>query len=226
MHRLPLLLSFCCVALAAAAAAPDYLRTAIEGLHSDAPRGWAYTLTTTRENESTVERYDPSRPKGGEWTLLRTNGRAPTAEEIERYLRYKASNAPVTKRGTFERGDLDIESAQLLREDAEQAEFRLNFRHDVKEPVLSHVVLDMRVRKEPAAAESCVLRLAEPFSPALGMRMQELTVTITFSPPSAETPALPREVVSHFRGRLFLLLPLAEDLRVEYSDFARVTPAR
>jgi hypothetical protein len=214
------------IAACAGAAAPDYLRAAIDGLNSDAPRGWAYTLTTTRENESTVERFDPSRPKGGEWSLLRTQGRAPSAEEIERYLRYKASNAPVTKRGTFERGDLDLDSASLLWEDGARAEFRLKFRSDVKEPVLSHVILDVSVRKSPAVVESCVLRLAEPFSPALGMRMQELTVTIAFNPPSAEVPALPREVVSHFRGRLFLLLPLAEDLRVQYSDFERVTPSR
>lgn len=211
----------CSLALVARAAPPDYLREAISRMNSDAPRGWAYTLTTTRQDDTTVERYDPSRPKGGEWTLVQTNGRAPTAEEVERYVRYKASHAPTAQRGTFERGDLDIESAEFLREDAERAEFRLRFRGDVSEPVLAHVVLELKVRKQPAAVEESVLRLARPFNPALGVRMQALVVTTTFSAPTADAPALPREVTSHFRGRMFLLVPIEEDLRVVYSDFAR-----
>lgn len=222
LRRLAGLAMFALVALATRAAPPDYLREAVSRMNSDTPRGWAYTLTTTRKDDTTVERYDPSRPKGGEWTLMQTNGRAPTAEEIERYLRYKASHTPPAQRGTFERGDLDIESAELLREDAELAEFRLRFRGDVSEPVLAHVVLELKVRKQPATVEESVLRLARPFNPALGVRMQELVVTTTFSAPTAESPALPREVTSHFRGRMFLLVPIEEDLRVVYADFARV----
>ncbi|MBA3849106.1 MAG: hypothetical protein C0502_03820 [Opitutus sp.] len=227
MRFLATLGGFCFATLVAAGAgAPDYLRAAINNLSSDAPRGWAYTLTTTREKETTAERFDPSKPQGGEWTLLSTNGRPPSAGEITRYLRYKSSNTPVAKRGTFERGELDIDSAQLLREDDTHAEFRMRFRGDVSEPVLPHVVLEARVQKSTASVESCVLRLVEPFSPALGMRMNELTVTMKFTPPRPDLPALPLEVSSHFRGRLFLVIPVAEDLRVVFSDFARLAPAK
>lgn len=204
------------------AAVPAYLRQAIARYHPDAPSGWAFTLTTTRDGKTSRERFDPSRPKGGEWTLLETEGRAPTAQEIERYGRYKASNTPTTNRATFERGDLDLEGASLLREDETHAEFRLKFRESTNQPLLTHVVLDLKVRKATASVESSVLRLFEPFSPALGVRMNSLLVTTTHSAPGADAPSLPQEIVSQFRGRMFFLIPLDEDLRVAYSDFTRV----
>ena len=212
--------------LAGLAGIPDYFREAVSRFHPEAPKGWAYTLTTTRSHETSSERFDPSRPKGGEWTLLALNGREPTAPERESYLRYKKSNAPATARATFERGDLAIESAELLREDAERAVFRVRFRDDAGQPLLAHVVLELTVRKEPASVERSVLRLFEAFSPALGVRMQELVVTTTHRPPEPGRPSLPQEVTSRFRGRMFFLVGIEEDLRVAYSDFARVSPER
>lgn len=210
------------LAVSAAAAVPDYLREAVARFHPEAPRGWAYTLTTTRSNETSVERFDPSRPAGGEWSLTAINGQAPTAGERERYVRYKKSNAPATARATFERGDLDLEGAQLIREDAERAEFRLRFRPDAGQPLLAHVVLEVAVRKSPAWIERSTMKLFEPFSPALGVRMGELEVVTLHSPPGDGRPALPREVTSRFRGRMFFLVSIEENLRVAYSEFAPV----
>lgn len=208
--------------LAALAAIPDYFREAVSRYHPEAPKGWAYTLTTTRSNETARERFDPSKPKDGEWTLLALNGREPTAQERESYIRYKKSNAPATARATFERGDLALESAELVREDAERAVFRVRFRDDAGQPLLAHVMLELTVRKSPAAIEQSVLRLFEPFSPALGVRMNELEVTTIHHPPAEGLPSLPQEVTSRFRGRMFFLVGIEEDLRVVYSDFARV----
>jgi hypothetical protein len=225
--RLRLLLClFLLPALAIAAEAPALLNEALARFTSDAPRGWAYTLTTTRGGETSVERYDPSRPKGGEWTLLQRDGRAATADEIERYLRYKASSTPPTARATFEKGDLDRGTFTLVREDATTAEFRGRFREDLKEPLLSHLFLDLKIEKQPVAVQSFTLRLAGPFSPALGVKMTELEVSMEFSPPTEDRPSLPRASRSRFRGRLFFFKSIEEDLRIAYSDFTRVVPQR
>lgn len=211
---------------ASAAELPAFFNDALAQFTSDAPRGWAYTLTTTRGDETSVERYDPSRPKGGEWTLLQRNGRAPTANEIERYLRYKASSTPPTARATFEKGDLDRGTFTVLREDAATAEFRGRFREDLKEPLLAHLVLDLKLAKQPPAVQAFTMRLAGPFSPALGVKMTELEVSMEFAPPTDDRPSLPRESRSRFRGRLFFFKSIEEDLRIVYSDFVRVVPLR
>lgn len=220
-------LTFCLLAAAAAAAElPAYFNEALARFTSDAPRGWAYTLTTTRDGDTSVERYDPSRPKGGEWTLRRRNGRDATAEEIERYLRYKASSTPPTARATFEKGDLDRDTFELVREDATTAVFRGRFREDLKEPLLAHLVLDLQIAKADPAVQSFTMRLIAPFTPALGVKMNELEVAMEFSPPTADQPSLPLASRSRFRGRLFFLKAIEEDLRITYSDFTRVVPHR
>jgi len=226
MRSWPAFLFLVLPGFAFAAELPVYFSAALAQFTSDAPRGWAYTLTTARGGETSVERFDPSRPKGGEWTLLQRDGRAPTAEEIERYLRYKASSTPPTARATFEKGDLDRGSFTLLREDAATAEFRGRFREDLKEPLLAHLVLDLKFTKQPASVQAFTLRLVGPFSPAIGVKMTELEVTMEFSPPAEGRPSLPRESRSRFRGRLFFFKSIEEDLRIAYSDFVRVVPQR
>jgi len=210
------------LAVASVETPPAYLRQALARFHSDAPRGWAYTLTTQRGNDTSVERYDPSRPKGGEWSLLRNNDREPTADELQRYLRYKASNAPSTSRASFEKGDIDPHSFELLREDDTRAVFRGRLRKDTQEPLLTHVILELTVLKTEARIEEAKLQLAEPFSPALGVRMQELVLTMSFQEAPEGSETLPRTAHSRFRGRMFFLVPIEEELRIIYSDFERV----
>lgn len=225
MHACLLLASLLFAGAAGAAELPAYFSAALARFSSDAPGGWAYTLTTTQGENVSVERFDPSRPKGGEWSLLARNGRAPNADEIQRYNRYKVGNAPPT-RATFSKGDIDLSSVELLRENSRQAVFQAFFRGDVSAPLLAHVFLEITVNKLDPAIERIVMRLQRPFAPALGVRMRELVVTMDFYPPESGRPALPRETFSRFRGRMFFLFPLAEDLRVTYADFSPVVPTR
>lgn len=208
------------------AATPGYLDEALARFSADVPRGWAYTLTTTRGSATSVERFDPSRPKGGEWTLLRSQDREPTADELQRYHRYKASNPPPTSRANFAKGDLDVSTLTLAREVEAQAEYLCRFRSDSGEPLLGHVVLVLTVNKAARTIERTVLKLVSPFSPALGVRMAELELTTDYRVLPGTEVVAPHSLHSRFRGRMFFLVPIEEELRIEYSDFTRVTPAR
>jgi hypothetical protein len=204
-----------------AAELPASLRAALSGFNADVPRGWAYTATTTRNGETSVERYDPAQPSAERWTLVSRNGRAPTPEEAERYRHYRVTTSTSTLRATFERGDIDTASAALVDEDAERAIYRCRFRRDVDDALLNRLELTLTFRKQPAVVEKFTLRLIEPFSPVLGMKMHVLDVEMTLSAPSADTPALPRESSSRFRGRVLLFKSIDEEVRVLYSDFRR-----
>lgn len=204
---------------APAAELPEFFHAALAGFATDAPRGWAYTLATTREGATTVERFDPSRPAGGQWTLVRTGDRAPDATEIERYLRYKAGSTPPTVRATFTRGDLDLGSMHLVREDDRVAEYQGRFRPELADPLLARLEIRLVLAKQPAHVSGYTLSLAVPYAPALGVRMHELTVTMTFSPPAADQPSLPATAHSRFRGRILFFKAIEEDLRIVYADF-------
>ena len=53
---------------------PDYVRAALGKFGTEVPAGWAYTLTTVRNEElRTTARFEPSkRGNGGNWII---NGR-------------------------------------------------------------------------------------------------------------------------------------------------------
>lgn len=207
---------------ARASDAPAYVREALSHFTSDSPKGWAYTLTTTKDGQTSVERYDPAQPVGAQWTLLQRDGRAPTPEESRRYTQYKTSTTQgSTRSATFEKGDIDFSTMKLVREDAERAEFESRFREG-DDKMLAHFIVKLTVAKHPAAIERFVLSLDAPFSPVIGVKMKELLVDMTFSPATAERPSLPLSSISRFRGRLLLVKSINEDLSITYSDYVRV----
>ena len=221
-HRL--LLIFLLVGLTAhATELPPYLKEALNRFNPDIPSDLAYTITTKRGEASAVERYDPSLPDERKWTLLQCNDQPATAEENSRNGSYRITTSP-SLRATFRRDDIDLTSVRLIREDTERAEYQSRFREDLKDPLLHHLELRLTVLKKPAAIEQYVLQLTGAYSPVLTVKMLELRVEATFSPPAGDRPALPRRVTSRFRGRVWIFKSIEEDVQTDYADFTRVIP--
>jgi len=219
-------LVFCLAAPGRAGELPAFVAGALARFSPDVPAGWAYQVAVTRGNEDSLESFDPSRPAGEQWTLLRRNGRPPAAGDIARYRRYReTTNATSGARATFTRGDLDYAGARVLHEGAAGVTLACGFRPDAAEPLLAHLALELALTREPAAVLRATLRLVRPYSPVTGMRMEALEVITTFDPPSGAEPALPRTVVSRFRGRMLWFWTVDEVTRVRYSEFRRAGPA-
>lgn len=209
--------------LTALAEIPGYLRAALDSFQPGVPAGWACTLTTTRNDYTLVERFDPSRPVGGQWTLLQYQGRAPTEEEAKKYRKSRPSDSSVGPQANFQKGDVEPGSLTLVREDAERAEFKGAFRDESAgaDRMLGHLVLNLTVSKQRPHVEKYTLSLPEPYSPVLGVKMNELQVEAVYLPPESDRPPLPSTHTSRFVGRI-LLISTGEALRVTFSDFARV----
>jgi hypothetical protein len=216
------LLAWSLASLPVMAAMPAYLRTALDSFNPGVPAGWACTLTTTRNDHILVERFDPSRPTGGQWTLLQCQGRAPTAEEVEKYRKSRPPGSPVGPQANFQKGDIEPGSLTLVREDNEQAEFKGAFRDESSgaDKMLGHLVLHLTVSKLRPHIEKYTLSLSAPYAPVLGVKMNELQVETAYHPPATDRPALPASHTSRFTGRI-LLISTQEDLQVTFSDFAR-----
>ncbi len=210
-----------CASGFARAEQPAYVRAALGQFSTGMPAGWAYTLTTTRNGRTVTERFDPARPAGAQWTLLETEGRAPTSGEIEKYVRARTA-APGGMQANFERADIEPGSLVLVQEDAEHAEFTSAFRESSTGPdkMLGHLSLRLKVSKNLPHVMGYTLELKEPYSPVLGVKMNTLHVEARFSPPTEDRPSLPLEMTSRFTGRIFFI-PTSEDLHVSYRD---VTP--
>ncbi|MFI5335810.1 MAG: hypothetical protein ACHQ5A_03450 [Opitutales bacterium] len=221
--RLPALPLLAAAALSAAEL-PGPAREALAGFATDAPPGWAYTLTTRRGGESSIERYDPARPPGQQWQLLKHNGADPSPGEIDRYDRYRVTLNATAPRATFRRGDIDSAFARFLGTTDGLDEYACLFRADVDDPLLNHLELRFWVARQTASIPRYQLHLKEPFSPIIGMKIEQLDVEVILSPPAADRPALPRNSHSVFHGRFLLVKSVDEETSVSYSDYERRTP--
>jgi hypothetical protein len=201
------------------AATPAYLHQALVGFNPVNPPGWAYTLTTRREDRTISERHDPSKPPGGQWALLTMDGRPPTAEETEKYGRARSAG-PGGSQSNFTKADIEPGSLQLIRETQDHAEFSAEFREAATgaDKMLGHLLLRLKVDKRVPYVSAYILELKEPYSPILGVKMQELRVEALFRPPNGDQPSLLSQMTSHFAGRIFFF-STGEDLRLTYQDY-------
>jgi hypothetical protein len=210
-------------AVGALAAMPTYLREALDHFSPEVPGDWAYIQTTIRNDLAITEKFDPTRPLDDRWTLLQYNGREPSPADREKYRRFKVSNPTTASQAAFRKSDIEPGSVELVREDAERADFRCSFRAEAagSDKMLSHLSLQLTVNKQQRYIEKFLLGLNEPYSPVLGVKMNTLTVEMTFSPPTADRPSLPVVGSSRFAGRIFFI-GTEENLQVSYSAFNQV----
>jgi hypothetical protein len=225
LNRWVLALGVLLAVASAAADVPDYVRAALGKFSPEVPAGWAYTLTTVRnEDKRATARFDPTKPPADQWTLLDLNGRAPTAKESAQYVRARAGGGnAAAAQGTFQKGDIDPASITLIREDADRGEFSCGFRAEATgaDKMLGHLNLRLTVNKRQPHVEKFVLELKEPYSPVLGVKMRELLVQMSFTAPAADRPSLPAVNSSHFLGRIFFI-GMEENLTLTYTDLVRV----
>jgi hypothetical protein len=221
LRPLPLLLFLLLTLVARATGLPPYVSEALARFSPNLPPDWAYTITTLRGGEISVERFDPSLPVEKQWTLLVLNQRPPTPEENSRYTSYRISTSRSTQ-PTFLRSDIDLPSLRLLREDDTRAEFHGRFREGLEDPMLKNLELFLTIAKQPAAIEKFSIQLTEPYSPVLTVKMLELRVETSLLPPLPDRPDLPQRVTSRFRGRVLLFKSIEEDVESAYADFVQV----
>lgn len=206
-----------------AAAVPDYVREALGKFSPEVPAGWAYTLTTVRnDHERTSARFDPAKPPGEQWTLLQLNGRPATAKEAAQYAQARTGGGAAAAQGSFQKSDIDPASIELMHEDAVRGEFRCAFRAEAAgaDKMLGHLRLRLTISKLQPRVEKSELELTAPYSPVLGVRMRELLVQMNFNPPAPDRPSLPAANTSHFLGRIFFI-SIEENLALTYTDFVR-----
>jgi hypothetical protein len=205
------------------AAMPPYLHDALANFIPEVPPHWAFSLTTVQEGRRTSEHFDPSKSPTGQWSLLETEGRKATPQDTEKYFRYKASRVPGPIKATFHKNDIEPGTLQLVRENADHAVYHCTFREVSSngDKMLGHLSLLLTINKHLGYVERYRMALDAPYSPVFSVKMNELVVTMDFSPPRAARPSLPTRSSSHFAGRIFLI-PTGENITYRYFDYMHV----
>ena len=190
---------------------------------------WAFTVRVREFDdgevkEDRVEHYDPSKPGADRWELVTVDGRAPTEERRQTWLKYKAKRhrgAPPALADYF-----DFENARVAEVTASAVRYHLPLRssHSWLFPV-DRVALTVTVNKTTQAIEQVEAGLDEPYRVALGLaRILDVDLDLKMNAPGphggAGGPAM-----AHPQGQAHVVVSrLGERIEYTWSDFRRVVP--
>lgn len=218
----------CVVVSAAPAATPSLLEGAVENWLGERDH-WAFTQRAVEYDDGKpherLERYDPSQPGNGRWTLLAINGRRPTADEHAAWAKKKFKKN--RRRFDSPLGDyFDFNDAKVVSDSPKLIRFEVPLRRDKNWLFQTDKVqVLVTINKQTRALEHLTASVREPVKVLLGLaRITAGKVDLSFlnfdddAPPGPET-AQPtgsaRVTVSKF----------GERMEFTWSDFKRVTPA-
>lgn len=166
-----LILFFAIAASALRGETPALLEAAIAKLVADDGR-WAYTQQVRtfddgKVDDDRVERYDPSKPEGDQWELLKVDGRLPTQSEREKWEKRKRRETK-RKEGAEQRQSLatylDFEHATVRTETPELVSYEVPLKSlGNKRFPPEKFVVTTTVSKTREAFERIELNLREAF---------------------------------------------------------------
>lgn len=198
---------------------PAELADALKGFHAEGPKGWGFTQTTVAGDRSRIERFEPLGKHSLQWTLVKQDGRAPTADEIQKYNEIK------TRRSTNDtppnvKDQIAPDTCEVLSETPERGVYRFQLKPgDSDDHSAAFMRATFTLHRPTATVEKIELASTGPFSPVMMVKVQEARTVMTYSLPSGETPAFLKEVTVSIRGRAMWFRSLDQDMTVRYSDY-------
>lgn len=231
------LLLLCAVTLRAAApeapaavpaksTVPAELATAMKRFRTDAPKGWSFTLATVGGGESRVERFDAAQAEIDRWALVQKDGRPATTDEKREYYELHTRRS---RNGTAPNllDQLDLGHLEIIADDATHATYRCKLEPGEKDDSSAEFMrVTLQLHKPSNTIESFTISSTGPFSPALGVKIAEMSTQMTYTLPVGDTPSLPKLITTRLRGRAFFVKSLDADLTATYSDFVKATAAK
>lgn len=203
----------------AAGPMPAELAAALKDFHAEGPKGWAFTQTTVAGDRSRVEHFEPLGKHSLQWVLVKQDGRAPTADEIQKYNELK------TRRSSNDtppnvKDQIIPDSCEVLSETTERGVYRFQLKPgDSDDHSAQFMQATFTLHRPTATVEKIELASTGPFSPVMMVKVQEARTVMTYSLPDGETPTFLKEVTVRIRGRAMWFRSLDQDMTVTYSDY-------
>jgi len=198
---------------------PPELAAALRDFRTEGAWGWAFTQTSEADGKSLVEHYDPRKPDMQRWTLVRKDGREPTAAELKDY-REKQTRRTGGQTAPNVKNQIDHDSCELVADDGTRATWRFRLRPgEATDRSAAHMAATFTLHRPTATIERVELASFEPFSPMLLVNVAEARTVLQYSLPEGDRPSLLQSVTMRVRGRAMFFKSLDSDLTVAYSDY-------
>lgn len=186
---------------------------------------WAYTETSHGLDDKRVAtmRVDPSRPEAERYTLLKLNGKPPTAEEVKRW-RDEGRDASASLGELPPISNLvDLEDVRVVAEERAAVVFELPLRASNPQFPADKFQALFRVNKTQRAFEDIVVKLREAVRVAGIVSISEAGMEVRFQ--TFDPRYAPQPVWLKAGGAVRLLLvKISRSFEATRTDFKRVEP--
>lgn len=224
----------------ARAAVPPLLQDAIGKLALDTDR-WAYTQTTIQKDDKgkpkseIVMRFDPSKPYGEQYQVLKIDGKEPSDSQIKKHRRMgekrgeriekaeMTGTPPPAERKSL--GELmDLERATVLDENDRAITYEVPLRKEgnTRFPPEKFTVT-ARVSKEQKAFETVSAKLRSPIREKLVVKVSAGEGQIDFKTVDPKHPPQLHQIKGTGSGSIFFV-PIGRSYEMRREDYKRVKP--
>lgn len=189
---------------------------------------WAFTQRAVEYDDGKarerLERYDPSKPGDGRWTLLAIDGKAPTAEQHAAWAKKKFKKNK--RRFDSPIGDyFDFSEAKLVSETPKMMRYEVPLRRDKNWLFQTDKVrVLVSINKETRALEHLTANVREPVKVLLGLaKITDGKLDLSFL--NFDASAEPGPETTKPTGSAHVTVSkFGERAEFTWSDFKRVTP--
>lgn len=198
---------------------PPELTAALAEYRAAGPKGWAFTQTSTGPKKNLVERFDPRLRGEARWTLLTTEGRAPTDEERLDYRRTSAAKAESDTASSV-RDQLNLATCTLFASDERTSTYHFAVNPASKEDTAAqHMRAAFTLDRPSGVIVRVELFNFEPFSPVLSLNIDEARTIMVYTVPADGRPSLLSEITMKLRGRRLWVRSFSQDMSVRFADY-------
>ncbi len=216
-----LLLSTCLLIASSLRAAPmpPELEKALAAFQAEGTHDWGFTQSTRSADHSLVERFDPSKPRFAQWSLVQKDNRAPTDQETKEYKdmldrRTRGPTAPNVK------NQIRPDTCEPLGIENDRARYRFLLNPGGEDDKSAeHMVVTFFLHQPTGTIDRVELASIRPFSPMFAVKIHEARTVILYTLPDDTRPTLLQEITVRVRGRAMFFKSLDRDMTVTYSDY-------
>lgn len=205
---------------------PALLQAAVDNYARDAER-WAYTQTIVSKDrkgkieEELVVRNDPSQPYEVQWTVLKIDGKDPTAHQVEKY-RKEHDKRRKSRRSLGEL--LDLEKATVLEETPVTVTFEIPLsKNDNQRLPPEKFRVTARVNKVRQSFENVGVRLREAMRMALVLKLKSGEADLNFDLVDPQFVSPVTSLRADGEGTI-LFVKVGGNYSATRTDFKRVKP--
>lgn len=189
---------------------------ALDSVEFDFEERWAYTETRVDSEHVWIARFDPRRSSGERWQIVSVDGREPTDEETEEFLKEKAHDHSGSGDKRID-AMVEKDSVRLIDETSESWLF--GFTPEDDQAVMDSVDATIRIDKKTGQLDYIDMRNHRPIKPGYGVKISKLITRLTFGPAIDGGPVVPLSTQVAVKGRAYLVISFDEEELIRNSEF-------